>query len=122
MAKLRVRRKSYIRKAYTRKDGTRVKASRVPSSSFRIKDRGKKGRTPKSGQFYHPKVKTGWEAGMPMEERRRKVLGAHKGDALASGRGMIALSNVQHRINPDVAKKARSDADYFFRMHQKKGK
>lgn len=119
MAKLIVRRKAYTRKAYVRKDGTRVKASRVGSSTFSVKDRGKRGRTPESLKFYEPKVKTGWEADMPEERRRRLALRAHKGDVLATGRGLQALSNIQHRINPTVSRKAKADADYFFARHNK---
>lgn len=118
---LTVKRKSYKRKGYTRKGGVHVKSASVPSSTFKIKDRGKQGRTPKSQQFYHPKVKTGWEADMPMEKRRRLALRGHKGNKLATARGLLALSNVQKRINPEVSRKARSDADYFFSKHNKTG-
>lgn len=111
MAKLRVTRKAYIRK-----DGTRVKGT-----TFKIKDRGAKGRTPKAERWYEPGVETGWKADMPMAKRRRLALRAHKGDELATARSLLALSNVQKRINPVVSRKARSDADYFFARH-KRGK
>jgi len=120
MAKLRVKRKAHKRKAYTRKGGVRVKASRVPATTFSVTDRGKPGRTPEEERFYHPKVHTGWKADMSAEERRRRVKSAHKGDLLASARSMQALSNVQHRINPGVAAKAKADADYFFRLNAKR--
>lgn len=114
MPKLRVKRKAYT----AIRDGKKVKVSK--SKSFLIKDRGAKGRTPESEKFFEPKVHTGWQADMPAEERRRKVLRAHKSDALAAARSMQALSNVQHRINPDTAQKAKSDADYFFALNRKK--
>jgi hypothetical protein len=113
--KLTIHREAHKRKPYKRKSGVKVKGAEVKGSTFEIKDRGKPGRTPKSERFFHPKVHTGWEAGMPAEKRRRLVKKAHEGDLLASGRSMVALANVQHRINPDVAQKARADADYFFR-------
>ncbi len=116
---LTVKRKSYERKAYRRKDGTLVSATKVPKSSFKIKDRGAEGRTPVSKRFYHPKTHTGWEATMPPEKRRRLTLKAHKGDKLATARGLLALSNVQHRINPEVSRKAQVDAQYFFTQHRK---
>jgi len=109
MPKLRV-----SRKAYTRKDGTRVKAT-----TYKIKDRGARGRTPKAKRWFEPSVETGWEADMPMIKRRRLALRAHKGNELATARGLLALSNVQKRINPVVSRKARSDADYFFARHKK---
>ncbi len=110
--KLRVSRKAYTRKSYVRKDGTRVKATKVPSSSFSVKDKGKKGRTPKGERWYHPKVETGWEKDMPVEARRRRVLRAHKGDTLSSARGMQALANVT--TDRETKSRARADALYFF--------
>lgn len=120
MAKLRVHRKSYIRKAYTRKDGTRVRASRVGGSTFRVKDRGKRGRTPKSQQWYHPQVETGWKKDMPMSTRRSKALRAHKGDALATARGLQALANTT--TDQATKRSAHSDAQYFYAQHRKTGK
>jgi hypothetical protein len=120
--KLTVHRDSHKRGPYTRKDKVKVRGAKVKGSTFKIKDRGAPGRTPKSQQFFHPKVHTGWKADMPMAERRRLVWKAHKGDLLASARSMQALSNVQREINPDVAVKARSDAVYFFRLHKKSKK
>jgi hypothetical protein len=120
MAKLRVRRKAYKRKPYTRKGGVRVEGAKVPATTFSIKDRGKPGRTPEEERFFDPQVHTGWKADMPAGKRRNLVRRAHKGDILASARAMQALANVQHRINPDVARKAKADADYFFRLNDKK--
>ncbi len=117
MPKLRVDRKAYKRKAYRRKDGTVVKSTRIKRSISLVTDRGKKGRTPESQQFFHPKVHTGWEKDMSAEERRRRVLSAHKGDELAAGRSMQALANV----TTDSATKsaARADALYFYAKHRK---
>ena len=100
-----------MRKGYTRKDGTRVKAS-----TFKVKDRGEPGRTPKAEQWYEPGVKTGWEKGQPESVRRAKVLKAHKGDELASARSMQALSNVS--TDRETASKAGRDAKYFYRQHR----
>jgi hypothetical protein len=112
MAKLTIKRKPYHRKAYTRKDGTHVKASSVGSATFKVKDRGKPGRTPRSEQFYHPKVHTGWHKGDSLSSRRAKVLKTHKGDKLSSGRAMQALANVT--TDPATRREARKDAKYFF--------
>ena len=100
------------RKGYTRKDGVRVKAS-----TFQVKDKGARGRTPKSERWYAPKVHSGWEKGMPLTKRRGLVLRAHKGDVLASARAMQALAN----ITTDTATRraAQSDAKYFYARNAK---
>ncbi len=120
MTQLLVKRKSYHRKGYTRKDGTRVAPADVPSASFKVRDRGAEGRTPESKRFFRPKVHTGWRADMAASKRRGKVLKAHVGSLLASGRAMIALSNVQKRINPEVSHTAYVDAMYFFRLNKQR--
>ena len=117
MAKLRIN-----RKAHTRKGCASTKTIRVPRTTFLIKDRGAKGRTPEEDRFFEPKVRMGWKADMPAGKRRRLAKKAHKGDLLATGRSMIALANVQHRINPSVAAKAKADANYFFRLYAKRGR
>ena len=99
------------RKGYTRKDGTRVKAS-----TFKIKDKGEPGRTPKAEQWFKPGEKTGWEKRQPESVRRAKVLKAHKGDELASARSMQALANVT--TDRETASKAARDAKYFYRQHR----
>ncbi len=113
--KLRIERKAYTRKPYIRKDGTRVKASKVGASSFSIRDRGKKGRTPKSERWYHPTVQTGWSKSDSAETRRMKALKAHGGDELATARGLQALSSVT--TDPTTKRLARADALYFYRRH-----
>jgi hypothetical protein len=100
------------RKGYVRKDGTRVKAS-----TFKIKDRGKKGRTPKSKRWYKPKVKMDWEKGMPMAQRRRNALRAHGGDELSTARALQALANVTTDNATKV--KAKADANYFYKRHER---
>jgi hypothetical protein len=111
---LLIKRRGYKRKPYRRKDGIKVRGAVVPATRARIIDRGKPGLTPKSQQFYHPKVKTGWHATDSEKARRGKALRAHHGDVLATGRGLLALANVNHRTNPKVSRIARKDADYFF--------
>jgi hypothetical protein len=103
------------RKAYTRTDGTRVKAT-----TYKTADKGARGRTPKTDQWYNPKVHTGWRASMPADARRAVAIRAHKGMILATARSLMALANVQSNINPEVSRKARADADYFFRLYNKR--
>lgn len=118
MVKLTVRRDAYKRKAYKRKDGTMVKAALVGASTFQVKDRGEKGRTPKSRQWYSPQVKSGWEKQMPASKRRMLVLRAHKNDLLAAGRGMQALANVS--TDKPTYRAAEMDSTYFFRKYAEK--
>ena len=106
MAKLRIK-----RKGYTRKDGTRVKAS-----TYLVKDRGEKGRTPKDERWFDPQVGTGWRKDMPMAKRRKAALSAHNGDELATGRALQALANVT--TDRETKSKARADALYFFKKHK----
>jgi hypothetical protein len=59
---------------------------------------------------------------MPVKKRRALVVKAHKGDYLAAARSMLALANIQIRINPAVSREARKDADFLFRVHRNTGK
>lgn len=86
---------------------------------YKVKDKGKRGRTPKKDRWFAPSVHSGWKAEQSPTYRRRLVLHAHKGDVLASGRSMLALSNVQKRINPAVSAKAKADSNYFFKRLKK---
>ena len=78
-----------------------------------------KRRTPPSKRWYHPKVHMGWEKDMKAEERRELALDAHGGDYLATARALQALANVTR--DRETAARAKSDADYFFRMNEKYG-
>lgn len=62
--------------------------SRVPASTFKAADRGNPGRTPKSQQFFHPKVHTGWRKGEAQQTRIGKAVRAHKGNLLATARSL----------------------------------
>lgn len=110
MAKLRV-----TRKAYTRKDGTRVKAT-----TFKIKDRGAKGRTPKAERWFEPGVETGWSKDLKQSTRISRVVRAHKGDLLASARSMMALANVT--TDSETRRKSKSDANILFKRYKKTGR
>lgn len=84
-------------------------------------DTGKPGRTPK-GKRWSKGIEvpeTGWEKDMPTEERRTLVLEAFDGDALKAARYMQYLVNLS--ADPEVDRKAKADAEYFFRMHQREG-
>lgn len=83
---------------------------------YKVKDKGKVGRTPESERWYEPSVETGWKKNMPMAQRRRLVLRAHGGDNLASGRAMQSLANVT--TDGATKKAAQADASYFFKMNR----
>lgn len=71
-------------------------------------------------KFFAPKVETGWHKNQKPAYRRRLVLKAHRGDLLASGRAMQSLANVSQ--DSATARKAKQDADYFFRLNAKRNK
>ena len=71
-------------------------------------------------KFFHPKVHTGWSKKLKPETRRAKVLKAHKGDVLASARGLQSLSNVTK--DKVTAQKAGVDARYFFKRYDRENK
>lgn len=68
-------------------------------------------------QFFHPQVTgTGWRKDAPQEERRRDMLRAHGGDALATARALQALANVSQ--DPATKRAAAADAAYFYKRHK----
>jgi len=120
MAKLLIKRRAYHRRSYVRKDGTPVRASDVPASSFKVKDRGAPGRTPKSQRWFSPQVRTGWSKDLSQKVRIARVVRAHKGDLLASARSLQALANVS--TDSATQRKAQSDAGILFKRHRGTGK
>lgn len=119
MGKITVKRKAYTRKAYTRKDGVKVKGSKVPATTFQIKDRGKKGRTPKSKRWAVFERQTGWKKNQKPSTRRAKMLAATDKRLslhdryVQAGRMLNQLANVT--TDKATERAARTDANYFFR-------
>jgi len=108
------------RKGYTAKRGDTT--YRVSPTTFKIKDRGEPGRTPKSKRWFEPGKPLGWRHTDPQEKRRRIALRSRGGNLLKTAKALLALANVQKRINPEVSRKARADAEYFFNLHKKRKK
>ena len=102
------------RKPYVRKDGTRVKAS-----TFKVKDKGAKGRTPESKRWAKFDTATGWSKTQPSSTRQRKMFSStNKRLSLhdryvQAGRRLVQLANVTTDKPTEI--KARADAHYFFR-------
>lgn len=71
-------------------------------------------------KWFHPSVTTNWKKTDSQETRRRNVLKAHKGDYLATARGLMALSNVSQ--DSETKRKARSDSLHFYALHKRKNK
>ncbi len=123
MGRIRIERKGYWRKAYTRKDGVKVKRSWVPATSFMVKDVGARGRTPKSKRWAKFEKVTGWKKTQKPVTRRRRVLAAtdkrrsRHDRYVEAGRMLNQLANVT--TDKPTEKKARADANYFFRMAKK---
>jgi len=69
-------------------------------------------------KWFHPETEdTGWHKDEPVGKRRVRILSAHKGDKVATGRSMVALANVTQ--DKETEKEARKDAEYFFRENAK---
>jgi len=119
MGKLKIPKKTYTRGPWTDRFGYKHGSRRVTRGSYLAPDKGTKGRTPRSQQWFSPGVHTGWEKGLPAAERRELVLDAFGGDYLTAARSKQALANVTK--DKETKKAAQSDASYFFRMYRKHG-
>jgi len=71
-------------------------------------------------KWFHPRIHTGWSKDMTTIGRRRKAIVAHKGNYLAAGRSLQALSNTT--TDAKTKRLSALDARYFFRKHQETGK
>jgi len=113
---------TYTREAFTDRFGHRHKASKVTRKAYKrkTKRRGSKKTTSKSQKWFNPKVKSGWEKGAPLKERRSKILKAHKGDLLSAARGKQALANVT--TDKETKVEAEKDAKFFLKEYHKKVK
>ena len=111
-----VHRRGYKRRAYTyRRNGKliHVKATRVKPTTYKAKDRGKPGKTPKSRQWFHPKrkLKVGnreWKASHKAAYRRRVL------SALVKKRGyatVVRELNALRNVTTDAKTKQAATAD-----------
>ena len=70
-----------------------------------------------SANWFKPQVSSGWHKTMPVTKRRELVFKAHKRDALASARSMMALHNIT--TDRETKKLSKQDAEYFYAIHNK---
>jgi len=103
------------RKGYTRKSGVRVR-----KTTYKMKDVGKPGRTPKSKRWFKPKGKSGFKKEKSLAWNYRTVKKYMKGDLLAAGRKLIALANVT--VDKPTERKARKLGKRFLREYKRRKK
>lgn len=75
----------------------------------------------KVNKWYSAGEPLGWHASDPMEKRRRAASRSRGGNALEVYHTLDALAKVSKK-HPTVAAKARADATYFRKLHDKTGK
>jgi len=112
MTKLTVHRKGYSRHAFARKSGVHVKASHVGKSTFRIKDRGAKGRGTKLFHLKKGTLGVHFKQGTATRHRREATLAHKYGEKKIVGK-LRALQVLNKRTNPTMARKAKADAHYI---------
>ena len=111
-----VHRRGYKRKAYTYKRGGKtihVRATWVRPTTYRMKDRGKPGKTPRNKRWFHPKrkLKVGrmeWKASHKAAYRRRVL------SALVKKRGyatVVRELNALRNVTTDAKTKKAATAD-----------
>lgn len=84
-------------------------------TTYKIRDRGKLGRTPAGKKWFKPKTHTGWRKTQTASVRRRKLKKGGVSDVTA-GRRAQALANVT--TDKRTKQLARSDASHFFKQRR----
>jgi len=111
---------TYKRGAYVDAYGHKHPAKLIKRSAPSKKRKKRKKSTSKGRRWFAPKVRSGWEKGMPAGKRRRLLLKAHKGNLLSAARSKQALANVTQDEETRVL--ALADARFFFERHKKEEK
>jgi hypothetical protein len=68
--------------------------------------------------WFHAGKSLGWNKDDKQTTRRRNALKSRRGNYLKAARALQALANVSQ--DKETVRKARADAEYFFRLHAKK--
>lgn len=71
----------------------------------------------RTGKFYHHGRPLGWRKDMGQAKRREAALDSRKNNPLKAARALNSLANVT--TDPETRRRARADANYFFRLHQR---
>lgn len=74
----------------------------------------------KTVKFFEPGKSLGWHKTDSQTKRRRAALASRRNDKLATARALQALANVSQ--DSETAKKAASDAKYFYKLYARKKK
>ncbi len=74
--------------------------------------------TKKVDRWFEAGKKLNWRKSESQTRRRKNALAARHGNLLATARALQALANVTE--DNETARKSRSDAIYFFKLHAKK--
>ena len=88
--------------------------------TYKVKDRGKPGKTPERERWFAPTISTGWSKSLPRAKRINLTVKAHKGDLLASARSLRALANIT--TDRETKQKASADAAILFARYEKQKK
>jgi len=118
---LTVKRKGYWRKEYTRKDGVKVKRTWVPAATFKIPDRGKKGRGKAIIPVSDGKLtKLGYSTSLPAKKRRSALKKAiKKYGATSVFRMLNAQVILRKRIQRGAKKRFLADRNWVKSKHMK---
>ena len=123
---LEIHRRGYKRKAYTmhrKRKKIYVKATRVKPTTYKARDRGKPGKTPKSKQWFHPKrkLKVGsreWKATHKAASRRRILASLVKRRGYAT---VVRELNALRNVTTDAKTKQAATADMKWLKKKYKG-
>ena len=116
MRKIKVKRKGYHRKGFfIHRFGKRIhiKPTHVKATTYKAKDRGARGKTPRSKQWFHPKrkLKTGsreWKATHKAKYRRQVLSSLVKKRGYAT---VVRELNALHNVTTDAKTKQAAKAD-----------
>lgn len=76
----------------------------------------KRSKSKDPNKWFDPGRHLGWSKSDSQKVRRDNALRSRRGNALKTGRALLALSNVTR--DEETSRKARADALYFFRQHK----
>ena len=127
MRKIVVKRKGYHRKGfYIHRNGKRIyiPPTHVKPTTYKTKDRGKPGRTPKSKQWFYPKRKLKykgkeWHADNKASTRRKVLAGLMKSRGYAT---VVRELNALRNVTTDRKTKRAASSDLKWLQKQHKGK